>query len=1126
MKYFIYNNIRIFLIYIIGISVTIANPRLIYKNSSFQESNEEFSGQKSIVHVVQKGEYIDFIAKKYGVSRQDILIWNNLTNSRIIKINQKIIIWLPEQKPQEDKSIEEKLKLLYGDSYINKHEFLPTKTLKTEIEIKYLKFSPSGRYIAYSDREKRLIIRSRENDKFETIMFDNKHYSGISSIVFNKKEDKIAIIHSFGFTMLDLTSENKWVQTFSVMEKTYSVSFSPNNSILVSTHGKYGKIRNVDNGNLIKTISYEDIGLKAYILNRPFIFSKFNDKSNELIICNKFGKFFVLNGKNFVLDRIIKISDPGLIVSIAFSHNGDYCAASVCNGIRSQIVNVDFVMNTVIIKEKTRKLLSHLEISKDGEYLAGTINKWRSLIDKKNSTIWKTTDGQKIKSINSRNTYFDPSNGFAVSIIGKNIQWWNLKGKTPNSILEFISQIESEFPLDEYINERDEKINALYEPQGEFENTKMYNERLKNAKKNQKIIENEYITKIELARRDFKFNKAQNIEKIRKKFHDERTKVNLSIELGKYNADKEYFPIKLLESGEIKNIYIPLSFAREFKNNFNNLIITGYRQVNLNLEWEYVDVIINDPVTGEIYPFSEKSSVYLPGITQRKISATPIIETEILFNEYSGNELLDAEESGEIKIILINNGKGDAFDFTVNLNHLAGYRLKSDFTQQIPILPAGEEDTVTFKVFADKNIPTGSTNYELVYREKNGFEPNNQTFSIETQKLLLPHLSVQGTTFEDESQNNKIEKNEKVIVTVRIINDGIGMAKNIKVKVLLKKNVFFTNDSPDKFEFDDLAPGEVLDIQFTVIPNSRVTKIIPIEIEIAETNINFRKTFPLNLAINKELKQADMILFSIDIERNIPISDLKNNNSFAVVIGNSDYQNAFVSKVDFAVRDAKFVKKYLIKTFGYKDENIFYYENATLAHLKVAFKKLQNAVIKNESDVFIYYSGHGAPDIESKVGYLVPVDCDPNYVNQGGYSLNTLYEIINNLGARNVTVALDACFSGTTQGGTILKDISPVYIKISPNELTLENYSIFFSASGDQVSTWYRQKKHSLFTYYFLKGIQGEAEINGDNKLTISELKNYLYSTVPSKAKTINNTEQVPQVFTDDAEKTFLNWAE
>lgn len=53
--------------------------------------------------------------------------------------------------------------------------------------------------------------------------------------------------------------------------------------------------------------------------------------------------------------------------------------------------------------------------------------------------------------------------------------------------------------------------------------------------------------------------------------------------------------------------------------------------------------------------------------------------------------------------------------------------------------------------------------------------------------------------------------------------------------------------------------------------------------------------------------------------------------------------------------------------------------------------KLYNNLQPEKSDVFIYYAGHGAPSVKDKKGYFIPVDCDPQYIEQGGYSLDLFY---------------------------------------------------------------------------------------------------------------------------------------
>lgn len=98
----------------------------------------------------------------------------------------------------------------------------------------------------------------------------------------------------------------------------------------------------------------------------------------------------------------------------------------------------------------------------------------------------------------------------------------------------------------------------------------------------------------------------------------------------------------------------------------------------------------------------------------------------------------------------------------------------------------------------------------------------------------------------------------------------------------------------------------------------------------------------------------------------------------------------------------------------------------------------------------------------------------------------------------------------------LLKNISPVFITVENPVLIKENTMVFTSATGDQVSSWYPEMKHTLFTYYFLKSLQGAGDSNKDKTLTVDEMKNYLNDNIPYMARRLNSREQTPQVFGDE----------
>ena len=305
--------------------------------------------------------------------------------------------------------------------------------------------------------------------------------------------------------------------------------------------------------------------------------------------------------------------------------------------------------------------------------------------------------------------------------------------------------------------------------------------------------------------------------------------------------------------------------------------------------------------------------------------------------------------------------------------------------------------------------------------------------------------------------------------------------------------------------------------------NSQETNKIIAELSKKIDQIEISKKDNSNTQIDDSNIQKKNIYIRSDLDVNIPHSRKLKKYGVAVIIGNANYQNNNIPNVDFALNDALILKKYLIKILGYQEEDIIFEENATKAKFETIFGvkdnykgKLYNWIKPNQTDVFIYYVGHGAPDIKNNKAFFVPVDSDPSTISLNGYSIDTFYENLSKLPYKTLTVVIDACFSGTSQKGLLVKNISPAGIEVDNPIMELPNSSFFLSSSGKEYSSWYEKQGHSLFTYYFLKGLKGVADSNNDKKLTVGELKNYINEEVPYKARRLNNIEQTPQIYGND----------
>jgi uncharacterized caspase-like protein len=245
-------------------------------------------------------------------------------------------------------------------------------------------------------------------------------------------------------------------------------------------------------------------------------------------------------------------------------------------------------------------------------------------------------------------------------------------------------------------------------------------------------------------------------------------------------------------------------------------------------------------------------------------------------------------------------------------------------------------------------------------------------------------------------------------------------------------------------------------------------------------------------------------------------------------VGVADYQKSGVPPVEFALRDAETIKTYLIRVLGYQPKNIIYLANPTKADFERVFGsadeyrgELYDFVKPNVSDVFIYYSGHGAPDIESRTRYFVPADCSPDYVRLNGYALSTFYRNVTHIHSRSTTVIIDACFSGQYDNG-VLAEAASGFTLIPPDfSVVPSSINQLTSCGTNEVASWYSEKRHGLFTYYFLKALKQAASQTPTRSLTLGELTTYVSDSVSYVARRMRGRTQSPEL-SGDASKPIL----
>ena len=185
--------------------------------------------------------------------------------------------------------------------------------------------------------------------------------------------------------------------------------------------------------------------------------------------------------------------------------------------------------------------------------------------------------------------------------------------------------------------------------------------------------------------------------------------------------------------------------------------------------------------------------------------------------------------------------------------------------------------------------------------------------------------------------------------------------------------------------------------------------------------------------------------------------------------------------------------------------NIKYRENATLNQIRYELNWLKDIAeaYNGQAKIIFYYAGHGIPDERNSSAYLLPSDGFGSDINSA-YSLDELYTQLGEMPAKQITVFMDACFSGAKRDGDMLTSARSVAIK-AKSGTPKGNMVVFSAAQGDETAHQYNKKKHGMFTYFLLKKLQ---ETKGE--VTIEELAKYIKEQVQKCSVTENGKLQTP----------------
>jgi hypothetical protein len=241
----------------------------------------------------------------------------------------------------------------------------------------------------------------------------------------------------------------------------------------------------------------------------------------------------------------------------------------------------------------------------------------------------------------------------------------------------------------------------------------------------------------------------------------------------------------------------------------------------------------------------------------------------------------------------------------------------------------------------------------------------------------------------------------------------------------------------------------------------------------------------------------------------------------AIIIGIQNYKR--VPKAEFANNDAKDFYEYAIRGLGIKPENIklLLDEDAEQVELYKAFQNwLPLQVTKDKTDVYVFYSGHGLPSPDGKSLYLLPQGVDKQFIEKTAVSQQEVIAALVASKPKSVTMFIDACYSGQTRSGEMMiASVRPLAVK-SEVSVYPPNFTVISASSNDQYSSSSPELNHGIFSFFLMKGMEGDADGNKDGKITAGEMQEYLSDKVSRQAMSMSRKQDTQLV--GDANKVLM----
>ena len=223
---------------------------------------------------------------------------------------------------------------------------------------------------------------------------------------------------------------------------------------------------------------------------------------------------------------------------------------------------------------------------------------------------------------------------------------------------------------------------------------------------------------------------------------------------------------------------------------------------------------------------------------------------------------------------------------------------------------------------------------------------------------------------------------------------------------------------------------------------------------------------------------------------------MKTQGKKALLVGINKYQDSKLSNLKFSVNDVSSI--YSIFTDpnrgGFTPDNcLLMTDKKRKENLKPIRSNLMSSIrslsqtAKPDDYILFFFSGHGIE--ENEKSYLLPSDARINVLRDTALSIDWIKATLKASKANAKVLILDSCHAGAMKGkaesGRMTKGLHDSLFPAT------EGFAVLSSCKLHEVSYEMPEKKHGVFSYFLIEGLQGDADFDSDGHIMISDASRY-----------------------------------